>query len=315
MPGSRSHSSDMEDFTQNYFRYIPVRPRDVHWGIYVTGAGCTRISPNTSYPPARHPELYDFTWARGRTLPEYQVVYITSGQGEFESGPTGFRRLAPGAVFLLFPGVWHRYRPDRATGWDEYWVSFSGRNVENLQEEGFFVPERAVLDAGVTDAILTPFRQLLTRLRDEPPGFPHLLAADTMEILAAILAVVPVESPDMVAKGPRDVTTFEDRIVAEAMRLIWSRTHEPMTVDMVARQLPLARRSLERRFRSVVGHTLHEEIVRCRLERATRLLVSTTLSIQEVAIAAGFASTDTMGRIFHRLMGTSPRDYRRLNGR
>ena len=104
-----------------------------------------------------------------------------------------------------------------------------------------------------------------------------------MEILAAILAVVPTESPAMVAKGPQDVTTFEDRIVAEAMRLIWSRTHEPMTVDMVARQLPLTRRSLERRFRGVVGHTIHEEIIRCRLERATRLLVSTSLSVQEVA--------------------------------
>jgi len=215
----------------------------------------------------------------------------------------------------LFPGVWHRYRPRQETGWDEYWVSFSGRNMESLQEEGFFVPEHTVLSTGLTDSLLNPFRKLLTRLREEVSGFPHLLAADTMEILAAILAAVPTESAEMVAKGPQDVTTFEDRIVAEAMRLIWGQSQEPMSVERVARQLPLTRRSLERRFRSVVGHTIHEEIIHCRLERATRLLVNTHLSIQEVAAASGFASTDTMGRVFHRIQGMSPRDYRKKHGR
>ncbi|MBN1909731.1 MAG: AraC family transcriptional regulator [Pirellulales bacterium] len=301
----------MKDFGENYFRYIPVRPRDVHWGLYVTGAGCSRIAPHVKYPAARHPELYDFTWEHGRTLPEFQIVYITAGQGEFESGPTGQRLITPGTVFLLFPGVWHRYRPACKTGWDEYWVSFAGRNMESLQLEGFFVPERAVLKAGPAHALLSPFHTLLERLRDEVPGFPHLIAADTMELLAAILAATASDSIELVAKGPRDITTFEDRIVAEAMRLIWEQSHEPLTVEKVARQLPLTRRSLERRFRTVVGHTIHEEIVHCRVERATRLLTNTNLSIQEVAMAAGFASTDTIRRTFQRVQGVSPRDYRR----
>lgn len=305
----------MQYFGQNYFRYIPVRPRDVHWGLYVTGAGCTRIPAHTPYPPVRHPELYDFTWDHGRTLPEHQIVYITHGQGVFESSATEPQEIVGGTVFLLFPGVWHRYRPSPDTGWDEYWVSFSGRNMENLQEEGFFLPEHSVLHTGLTDTILSPFRQLLGRLRDEVPGFPHLISADTVEILAAILAVVPTESAKMVTKGPNEVSTFEDRIVAEAMRLIWGQSHEPMSVAKVARQLPLARRTLERRFRTVVGHTIHEEITHCRLERATRLLASTNLSVHEVAIAAGFASTDTMGRIFQRLKGASPREYRQKRSR
>jgi AraC-like DNA-binding protein len=305
----------MRDFGENYFRYIPVRPRDVHWGTYVTGAGCARIAANTPYPPAKHPELYDFSWSQGRTLPEYQIVYITAGRGEFESGPTGRREIVPGTVFLLFPNVWHRYRPLATTGWSEYWVSFAGENVDKLQEQGFFVPEGAVFSAGIDESILLPFRQLLGRLRDEVPGFPHLIAADTIEILAAVLAAVPTESAEMVAKGPQEVSTYEDRVVAEAMRLIWSQTQEPMSVDKVAKQLPVARRSLERRFRSVAGHTIHEEIVRCRLERATRLLTSTNLSIQEVATAAGFASTDTMGRVFQRVEGVCPREYRKQRAR
>jgi len=301
----------MQDFGKDYFRYIPVRPRDVQWGLYVTGAGCAHVMPNVPYPPARHPELYDFSWEHGRTLPENQIVYISGGRGEFESGPTGTRQIAAGTVLLLFPNVWHRYRPAKETGWSEFWVSFGGASIENLREEGFFAPEHAVLTTGVTDLILGPFRRLLGRLRDGQAGFSHLMAADTMEILAAILTAAPIESEIMVAKGPQDVTAYEDRIVAEAMRLIWGQSHEPMTVARVAKQLPLARRSLERRFRTVVGHTIHDEIVRCRLERATRLLTSTNLSIEEVALASGFGSADTMGRVLQRIEGVSPREYRK----
>ena len=121
----------MQDFGKDYFRYIPVRPRDVQWGLYVTGAGCAHVLPNVPYPPARHPELYDFSWEQGRTLPEYQIVYVSGGRGEFESGPTGTRPIAAGTVLLLFPNVWHRYRPIKETGWSEFWVSFSGASISS----------------------------------------------------------------------------------------------------------------------------------------------------------------------------------------
>ena len=40
----------MRYFGEDYFRYIPVRQRDVQWGLYVTGAGCTSISPGEDLP-------------------------------------------------------------------------------------------------------------------------------------------------------------------------------------------------------------------------------------------------------------------------
>ena len=114
---------------ENYFRYIPVRQRDVQWGLYVTGAGCTSILPGESpYPPKIHPELYDFRWESGRTLPEYQLIYIAGGEGVFESAPTGEQNVAAGTVILLFPGVWHRYRPQPKTGWDEILGQLQRRN-------------------------------------------------------------------------------------------------------------------------------------------------------------------------------------------
>jgi AraC-like DNA-binding protein len=296
---------------ENYFRYIPVRQRDVQWGLYVTGAGCTSIPPGKEYPPKTHPELYQFRWETGRTLPEYQAIYITRGEGIFESAPTGGKSISPGTVILLFPGVWHRYRPQQETGWDEYWVSFNGEIMDRLVEQKFFAPDHAVLATGLQDAVLAPFQSLLERLRGELTGFPHLIAADTLEILAAVSAAAEREPAELIPQGPQDVFSVKDRTVAEAIRLIWQQSQGPMTVQGLSRQLPITRRSLERRFRAAVGHGIHDEIVRCRVERAKRLLLATGLSLKEVAAAAGFPSADNMGRTFRQAEGVTPLEFRR----
>jgi AraC-like DNA-binding protein len=304
----------MKAFGENYFRYIPVRQRDVQWGLFVTGAGCTSIRPGEDYPPKPHPELYHIRWETGRTLPEYQVIYISRGKGVFESAPTGIQEISAGTIILLFPGVWHRYRPEKAIGWDEWWVSFNGDVMDRLVEQRFFSPERAVLPTGQPDAILGPYRSLLERLRQELTGFPHLIAVDTLEILAAVSAEAESEPAELIAHGPQDVVAVKDRIVAEAMRLIWEQSHRPMTIDGLAKQLPITRRSLERRFRAAVGYGIHEEIVRCRLERAKRLLAATDLSLKEVASASGFSNADSLGRAFRHAEGVTPVEFRRLHG-
>lgn len=65
-------------------------------------------------------------------LQEYQVVYITAGKGRFQSGSDRSRVVVPGTVLLLYPGVPHRYCPDRGTGWDEFWVGFNGAYARTL---------------------------------------------------------------------------------------------------------------------------------------------------------------------------------------
>jgi transcriptional regulator GlxA family with amidase domain len=165
---------------------------------------------------------------------------------------------------------------------------------------------------GLHGAILAPYQSLLERLRGEATGFPHLIAADTLEILAAISATAENEPAELIAHGPQEVSTVKDRMVAEAMRLIWQQSQGPMTVVSLAKQLPTTRRSLERRFLAAVGHGIHEEIIRCRLERAKRMLIATDLTLKEIAHAAGFPSADNLGRTFRRAEGVTPLEFRRI---
>jgi hypothetical protein len=103
----------------NAYLGIPGREEDP-WECTATSVGYERVQRGSPYPPRRHPVDHHFDWNHGRILSAYQLVYVTEGQGAFESEvPPKCHRIEAGAVMTLFPGVWHRYAPDPKTGWVE----------------------------------------------------------------------------------------------------------------------------------------------------------------------------------------------------
>jgi AraC-like DNA-binding protein len=293
------------------FRYLPSRPRDAQWGLHVSGAGWATVPAGSAYPPPGHPELYDFSFERGRRLPEYQVVYIASGGGVFEVEGRDEARVTAGTVLLVFPGVWHRYRPDDHTGWREYWVSFTGDWMDRIVQHRFFSATAPLLEVGPAEPFQATFDHLLERLWSAPPGFPHLIAADVVELLAIIVAGTDEETQHLIMQGPRDVESLTDPLVAEALRLIWSGSHLRLSVAELGKELRTTSRSLERRFKQALGRTVKEEILRCRLDRVRRLLVDTDLSISEIVAASGFASADALTRAVRKADGVTPLRLRR----
>jgi AraC-like DNA-binding protein len=289
----------------DFFRYLPVNQRATQWGVYVTGTGCSGVTPGSRFPRTGHPPLYQFTWDKGRVLPEFQFIYLTRGSGVFESGPTGRIDVGAGDVVLLFPGVWHRYRPNPRTGWDSYWVGANGNYLHSLLEQGFFSPRTPILRIGLTPEVIHAYQTMLEQVRLESRVNPLLLGARTMEILAQIVA--PPQPAESLAD---DSPIVEDRMVAKAIHFIWNQSHRPMQVEDVVAQVPLTRRSLERRFRRVLGRTILDEIMRCRLERVKRMLEETEVPIKRIAAIAGFTSAEHLSKVFRRLEGVSAVAYR-----
>lgn len=87
-----------------------------------------------------------FEWVTGRVLGAFQVVWIAAGTGEFESQASGLVSLEAGMAVLLFPGVWHRYRPHAETGWTEKWVELGGEAIDRLLAVEVIGPARCSSD-------------------------------------------------------------------------------------------------------------------------------------------------------------------------
>lgn len=105
---------------QNYYKYLPVSAEDEKWGLCVLNVGSSRINKSEPYPPEDHPAHHFFDWNKGRILNEYQIIYITKGEGLFESQSCMHKVVKEGTILLLFPGEWHRFKPNIQTGWDEF---------------------------------------------------------------------------------------------------------------------------------------------------------------------------------------------------
>lgn len=67
-----------------------------------------------------------------------------------------------------------------------------------------------------------------------------------------------------------------------------------------------------RKFHSTTGATVLEYLNNLRLTKVHNLLLSTKMSIDEIAVSTGFSSAVNLTRAFKKVYGNSPRDFRKL---
>lgn len=66
-----------------------------------------------------------------------------------------------------------------------------------------------------------------------------------------------------------------------------------------------------RAFRNSFGEPPHEYVIRRRVERAQGLMLSTDASLSDIALDCGLADQSHLTRLFRRMVGESPRAWRR----
>jgi LacI family transcriptional regulator len=137
------------------------------------------------------------------------------------------------------------------------------------------------------------------------------------EILACMLRGQKVSTePSLLAptgiatRASSDVLAIDDAEVAAAIRFIRENTSRPLGVADVVDALPLARRSLERRFVAVLGRSPAAEIRRMHVERAKTLLATSDLSMTAIAARSGFPDANRLYAVFTREVGVPPTTYR-----
>jgi len=167
------------------------------------------------------------------------------------------------------------------------------------------------LVCGLTDPPLSSINLNFERAGYESAELlDKLMAGEKMENQSII-----VQATHIVTRQSTDILAIEDRDVAEAVRFIRKHAKEPVQVGDVLNVVMVSRRSLERRFRRVLGRSVHDEIRRVRIEQVARMLMETNLSISQIALDLGYPGVDHIARNFRREKAMSPLTYRKRYGR
>lgn len=99
-------------------------------------------------------------------------------------------------------------------------------------------------------------------------------------------------------------------MVRQAMSLMERNMEDPLSVPQIAAELNVSQRQLERQFKRHVGCTVVQFGLVLRLQNARVLLISTDLSVREIATASGFNTLSHFAYSFGKFFGRRPSDYR-----
>jgi AraC-like DNA-binding protein len=93
-------------------------------------------------------------------------------------------------------------------------------------------------------------------------------------------------------------------------KFIKERSGEELSLPRVAKEVNIHPNYLSERFKQITGMKFVEYVARTRFQRACELLHNGDVRISEVAFAAGFQSLSQFNRVFKRLSGKSPTQFR-----
>lgn len=180
---------------------------------------------------------------------------------------------------------------------------------------GISVPyDVAVLSAGNNSTLCNATTPRLSSIALNGFGIGYRAA----RLLQQKIDKIPV-SEDGVSVPPlyvatRNSTSFtavRSEDVRIALQYINDHLEDRFTLEQLAEETGISKRSLIRRFQDTFGHPPEKEILLIRMNRAKELLVETDLSIAGIGRKIGYGTTEYFIRVFHQHIGMTPNQYRK----
>ena len=279
--------------------------RDAEWGLTVSTIGKEHILPDEPYPTRGHAYGYYFYVDVGRTLDEYQLLYNVEGEGVFKSTHIKETVIKPGDMFLLFPGEWHTYHPNKDIGWKQYWIGFKVKNIDERVKAGFLSPEKPIYHVGFSVDIQMLYEEAYKTAIKEAPYSQQTLAGIVNHLIGLMYSL---ERTNELSKNTQHMD-----IVSKAQMLIRDSLEKQLSIQDIAEQLGVSYSNLRKIFKEYTGMApaLYQHDLK--LQRAKELLSTTNDSIKEIAYRLNFESPDYFSSKFKTKTGMKPSDFRAMN--
>lgn len=288
----------MDDF----FKYVTPGEEDKKWGLFLNVAGKIEIPPgSTSYPSQNHPPGYFFTWESGRILEEYQIHYITSGSGLYEN-QRGIYKVKSGSLIITKPGVWHRFRPNKKTGWVENYVGFNGFIPKELFSQDYFSSQKPVKKIGNRAELIDTYLKIFEFIQEEKPGFQQVTAGMIMKLLGYIVSMEKQRN----FSGKR-----VEKIIQQVCFEIRENIEKEIDFKQFAHDNHIGYSYFRKMFKKYTGVPPVQYQLDLKIMRAKEMLLSTDKIIKEISFELGFQSIYYFSRVFKNKTGVCPSQIRK----
>ena len=227
-----------------------------------------------------------------------ELLLIQEGAGEARLGAHRIAPFGPGSVLLLPPDTAYVIRPQEQPA-QGLCVSFDYLPTEPGQEETPLFEDMACLNeplilAGVPGMECSVPAMMEVFLRKEP--YWHMRLSGCMQV--------------MVARVVRQAESGMHALISKVIDLVTERYMEPLNNADIASELGYHPNYVNAVFVRDMGMSLHQYLMRYRVEMASHLLLTTSLPVSRIAEQVGFRHFSHFSNCFHRLTGVAPAAYR-----
>ena len=260
--------------------------------LIVTSCGTYRLKTVKRLP----------TWRpKGRL--DYQLLYIVSGKGHFYFHGED-RVVYAGRMVLIQPRQEQRYEYFGEDKPEVYWVHFTGSDVKNILRSYNIPMDDPIFYSGASSTYSNLFKEMIHELQDCKTGYEDLLTMYLRQIFLLVQRTRQEERPT--------VSTYIQEEMEFARRYFNEHYNEPISIQEYAESRNMSVCYFQRNFKQIVKHTPMQYLLTIRVNNAASLLETTDYSMAEIAAIVGYEDPLYFSRLFRKIKGVSPRDYRNL---
>lgn len=239
------------------------------------------------------------------TRDEYIIHFILEGRGIYSAGGNTYA-LDLGQMFLIYPDEPVIYCADEKNPWTYAWIGFKGLKSDVILKNCGFSSNRLVLPAPAPDVYMDCFDELFEHVT---LNFSSELYRES--ILLKLLAILADHHAHLVLENRHNQTGRSDNAYVNlAIDYIGKMYMQNIKVTDIADSIGITRSHLNSIFQNELNISIQKFLIEFRMHKAASLLVSTTMSIKEIADQVGYNDQLTFSKAFKNKFGMSPKSYR-----
>jgi len=257
-------------------------------GLFITDIGY--------YPKAEHHHRI-----REKGVGQYVLIYCVDGSG-FYVVDGKRHEVKKNQYFILPIGKPHEYGATEGHFWTVYWLHFCGK-AAHVFAEGAATPQtiNVTMQSRISERI-NIFDEILTTL--------HF--GDSIEDLryASSLLAHFLASMRYLGQFRRAKASAEKDIVEQAIHYMRENIENRITMAEVLRYVGYSQSHFSTVFKKKTGMSPLSYFNRLKVEHACQLLKTTDLKVNMICYKVGIEDPLYFSRLFSKVMGMSPTDYR-----
>lgn len=235
-------------------------------------------------------------------LASYLFFCVKSGSGTLTYKGSTYSLSAGDCVFL---DCHHPYTHQTSSElWTLQWAHFYGKSLDDIYIKYFEENPSPVF----RPVYIRSYENLLTEMQeitaDNSSAKDFMICEKLMGLLSLIIK-------DCEKQNETNDIPIKNMMVTDVKKYLDEHYKEKISLDELAGFFYIDKYYLSRRFKQYFGTTINCYLQQCRITHAKHLLRFTRLSIEEIALKCGVDDPNYFARLFKKIEGISPGDFRR----